>query len=86
MAAYTRVSTQDQSGAGQREEIEKWMKNNGIKSSGIAAALRISDHRIQCLSDLIFLFNLEILSASLISLVVARTMRGPRPTYLRSQF
>jgi len=31
IAAYTRVSTQDQTGAGQRSEIHQWLVNNGIE-------------------------------------------------------
>jgi len=35
IAAYTRVSTQDQSGAGQRAEIEKWLKSNGVRPKSV---------------------------------------------------
>jgi DNA invertase Pin-like site-specific DNA recombinase len=35
IAAYTRVSTQEQTGAGQRSEIKKWLVNNGIKSDHV---------------------------------------------------
>lgn len=35
IAAYTRVSTQEQTGAGQRAEIAKWLNNNGIKSERV---------------------------------------------------
>ncbi len=31
IAAYTRVSTQEQTSAGQRSEIQKWLKTNGFK-------------------------------------------------------
>lgn len=36
IAAYTRVSTQEQTSAGQRSEIKKWLKSNGFRSDQVS--------------------------------------------------